>query len=332
MIIYCIKSVVPRRKFNALGAMGLISTVFNAGMQDYQNRKNREAQEYMMREAQSFQRELNANSTLIQKQSLQRAGLPVSLMTGPGDYNTSTVLGDSASQNAPTIDGNLFMQAAQQKQNQPLVDAQVSKTDAETREIEERIKKLKEDTTGQSLQNEKQRFENSKLDEYFRLYVNEKAAVIRKTNSEAGLTELKQPQQYWENKFQEDSYSDRLQTIKDNLALIVANKDLTEEEKNTEIAKQVEAYASAAASRAAAKRDYAQAYEIEKLVWAKEQELYSKYRLNVTNARKLTAQAILAENDADWQDIEKSLKALGLGAKEVKGAVSFLKKLHSSIK
>lgn len=331
-MLYCIKSVVPRRKFNALGAMGLISTVVNAGMQDYQNRKNRDAQEYMLREAQAFQRELNANSTLTQKQSLQRAGLPVSLMTGPGDYNTSTVLGDSSSQQAPTIDSNLFLQAAQQKQNQPLVDAQVSKTDAETREIEERIKKLKEDTTGQHLQNEKQRFENSKLDQYFSLYVKEKSSSIRKTNSEAALTELKQPQQYWENKFLQDSYADRLQTIKDNLALIVANKELTEEQKNTEIAKQVEAYASAAASRAAAKRDYAQAYEIEKLVWAKEQTLYSQYRLNVSNARKLTAQAILAETDADWQNIEKSLKALGLTAKEVKGAVSFLRKLHSSIK
>lgn len=332
MIIYCIKSVVPRRKFNALGAMGLLSSVFNAGMQDYQNRKNREAQEYMMREAQTFQRELNANSTLTQKQSLQRAGLPVSLMTGPGDYSTSTVLGDSSSQQAPAIDSNLFLQAAQQKQNQPLVDAQVLKTDAETREIEERIKKLKEDTTGQSLQNEKLRFENSKLDEYFSLFVKEKAGVIRKTNSEAGLTELKQSQQYWENKFQEDSYSDRLQTIKENLALIVANTELTEEQKDTEIAKQTSAYASAAAARAAAKRDYAQAYEIEKLIFAKEQELYSRYRVNVTNSRKLTAQAILAETEADWQDIEKSLKALGLGAKEVKGAVSFLKKLHSSFK
>lgn len=332
MMLYSIKSVVPRCKFNALGAMGLISTVVNAGMQDYQNRKNREAQEYMMREAQAFQRELNANSTLTQKQSLQRAGLPVSLMTGPGDYNTSTVLGDSASQTAPTIDSNIFMQAAAQKQQQPLIDAQVAKTDAETREIDARIANLKEDTTGKGLQNEKQRFENSKLNEYFNLYVNEKAAGTRKTNAEAGLTELKQPQQYWENKFQEETYADRVQTIKDNLALIVANKELTEEQKDTEIAKQVEAYASAAAARAAAKRDYAQAYEINQLVFAKEQELYSRYRLNVTNARKLTAQAILAENDADWQNIEKSLKALGLGAKEVKGAVSFLKKLHSSMK
>lgn len=329
---YCIKSVVPRRKFNALGTMGLLSTVVNVGMQDYQNRKNREAQEYMMREAQTFQRELNANSTLTQKQSLQRAGLPVSLMTGPGDYNTSTVLGDSSSQTAPSIDSNIFLQAAQQKQNQPLVDAQVSKTDAETREIEERIKKLKEDTTGQSLQNEKQRFENSKLNEYFQLFLKEKGATIRNLNAEAGLTELKHPQQYWENKFSEETYSDRVQTIKDNLALIVANKELTEEQKDTEIAKQVEAYASAVASRAAAKRDYAQAYEINQLVFAKEQELYSRYRLNVTNARKLTAQAILAETDADWQNIEKSLKAFGLGAKEVKGAVSFLKKLHSAMK
>lgn len=136
MITYCIKSVVPRRKFNALGAMGLISTVVNAGMQDYQNRKNRDAQEYMLREAQAFQRELNANSTLTQKQSLQRAGLPVSLMTGPGDYSASTVLGDSSSQQAPTIDSTIFMQAAQQRQQQPLIDAEVDKTKAEKNLIE----------------------------------------------------------------------------------------------------------------------------------------------------------------------------------------------------
>ena len=332
MMLYFIKSVVPRRKFDALGAMGLISTVVNAGMQDYQNRKNREAQEYMMREAQAFQRELNANSTLIQKQSLQRAGLPVSLMTGPGDYNTSTVLGDSASQTAPSIDSNIFMQASAQKQQQPLIDAQVAKTDAETREIDARIANLKEDTTGKGLQNEKQRFENSKLMEYFQIFLKEKGAAIRKSHAEAGLTELKQPQQYWENRFQEETFEDRKQTIKDNLALIVANKELTEEQKDTEIAKQVEAYASAAAARAAAKKDYAQAYEIEKLVFAKEQALYSQYRINEANSRKLIAQAILAENDADWQDIEKSLKALGLGAKEIKGAVSFLKKAHSSLK
>ena len=139
-MLYCIKSVVPRRKLNALGAMGLISTVFNAGMQDYQNRKNRDAQEYMLREAQAFQRELNANSTLTQKQSLQRAGLPVSLMTGPGDYSASTVLGDSSSQHAPTIDSSIFMQAAKQKQDQPMIDAQsrLMNAQADKQEIENR--------------------------------------------------------------------------------------------------------------------------------------------------------------------------------------------------
>lgn len=139
-MLYCIKSVVPRSKFNALGAMGLISTFVNAGMQDYQNRKNREAQEYMLREAQAFQRELNANSTLIQKQSLQRAGLPVSLMTGPGDFNNSTVLGDSASQSAPSLDSNILMAAAKQKQDQPMIDAQsrLMNAQAEKQEIENR--------------------------------------------------------------------------------------------------------------------------------------------------------------------------------------------------
>lgn len=131
---------MPRRKFNPLAAMGLISTMVNAGMQDYQNRKNRDFQEYMLREAQSFQRELNANSTLTQKQSLQRAGLPVSLMTGPGDYSTSTVLGDSASQQAPTLDSNIFMAAAKQKQDQPMIDAQsrLMNAQAEKQEIENR--------------------------------------------------------------------------------------------------------------------------------------------------------------------------------------------------
>lgn len=131
---------MPRRKFNPLAAMGLISTMVNAGMQDYQNRKNRDFQEYMLREAQAFQREMNANSTLVQKQSLQRAGLPVSLMSGPGDYNTSTVLGDSASQQAPTLDSNIFMAAAKQKQDQPMIDAQsrLMNAQAEKQEIENR--------------------------------------------------------------------------------------------------------------------------------------------------------------------------------------------------
>ena len=62
----------PRAKRNALGALGLVSTVANAGFQDYTNRKNREFSQEMLQEQQRFQRELNANSALVQKQSLSR--------------------------------------------------------------------------------------------------------------------------------------------------------------------------------------------------------------------------------------------------------------------
>lgn len=120
-----------RAKHNALGALGLVSTVANAGFQDYQNRKNREFSQEMLQEQQLFQRELNANSALVQKQSLQRAGLNPNMLSGDPPYGSSSALGDSSPQVAPHLDANSIVSLAQMEQQKPLVEAQVNKTKAE---------------------------------------------------------------------------------------------------------------------------------------------------------------------------------------------------------
>lgn len=126
----------PRAKFSALGAFGLVSSIGNAFLQDYQNRKNREFQREMLQEQQIFQRELNSQSAGMQKQSLMRAGLSPNLMTGAPPYGSASALGDSSPQQAPQIDVGGINAFAQMIQQQPLLEAQARKDNAEAKAIE----------------------------------------------------------------------------------------------------------------------------------------------------------------------------------------------------
>ena len=135
MIYYCVLKSAPAKKRSA-GAFAIISDVANAFLQDYQNEKNRDFQEHMLDRQQQYQNELNANSALIQRQSLERAGLNPNLMSGAPPYGTASVLGDSSSQQAPQVDPSVFNVIAQMQQNQPLVDAQTRMTNAQAEALE----------------------------------------------------------------------------------------------------------------------------------------------------------------------------------------------------
>ena len=93
MIYYSVIKSAPLKKRSA-GAFAIISDVANAFLQDYQNAKNRDFQEHMLDRQQQFQTELNANSALVQRQSLERAGLNPNLMTGAPPYGTASALVD----------------------------------------------------------------------------------------------------------------------------------------------------------------------------------------------------------------------------------------------
>lgn len=147
MIYYCVLKSAPLKKRSA-GAFAIISDVANAFVQDYQNEKNRDFQQHMLNRQQQYQNELNANSALVQRQSLERAGLNPNLMSGAPPYGTASALGDSSSQQAPQVDPSVFSVLAQIEQQKPLVEAQARKDNAEAKSLEiENLRKLSEDLT-----------------------------------------------------------------------------------------------------------------------------------------------------------------------------------------
>lgn len=153
MIYYCVLRSAPLKKRSA-GAFAIISDVANAFLQDYQNEKNRDFQEHMLDRQHEYQNELNANSALVQRQSLDRAGLNPNLMSGAPPYGTASVLGDSSSQQAPQVDPSVFSVLAQMEQQQPLIDAQAKKTMAEAESLEiENQRKKSEDMTYENEEN-----------------------------------------------------------------------------------------------------------------------------------------------------------------------------------
>jgi len=153
MIYYSVLKSAPLKKRSA-GAFAIISDVANAFLQDYQNEKNRDFQEHMLDRQQQFQNELNANSALVQRQSLERAGMSPNLISGAPPYGTASALGDSSSQQAPQVDPSVFSVLAQMEQQQPLIDAQAKKTKAEAEGLEiENLRKKSEDMTYENEEN-----------------------------------------------------------------------------------------------------------------------------------------------------------------------------------
>lgn len=301
------------------------------------NSDNLKNQNALQQRAFTYQDQNNINMYSTLRKSLEKAGLNVNANFG-GYPTTSAPSSPLAQMNASEVDatgaGNLLQQAPLVKAQTDLLSSQKAKTDEEAGVASETKRKLQ-------LENKKLGFDtdDGRMQTMFDLYVEEKLAGIGKTTSETDINELKRDYQYWENKYQKETYEDRVKTLTETLASITANKELTQEQKNSEIAKQADAYASAAAHRAAAKKDYAQAKEIMDLLeWKKEDLIASKaekwenakYKWE---ARKLViAQTMIAQTDADWREIEKSLSAMGLSAKQIKMALPHLKKLHSLLK
>lgn len=330
MIYYSVLKSAPLKKRSA-GAFAIISDVANAFLQDYQNEKNRDFQEHMLDRQQQYQNELNANSALVQRQSLERAGLNPNLMSGAPPYGTASVLGDSSSQQAPQVDPSVFNVIAQMKQQQPLIDAQVNKTNAETREIVERINNMREDTTGKQLLNEKLRFDNAHLNENWDLALREGLSRIGVNTSTEDLNFANVRGRNVETAWQEASFDDRLRELTENIELITSRKDLTDQQKLTEIAKAQEAYASASEKRASARQHDAQTRETIELLNPKKNKLLNESGLSEANQLLTLYKASIAESDSDWRDIEHFLHGVGLGANSVKAIVSALRKAHSAI-
>lgn len=301
------------------------------------NTENLKNQNALQQRAFSYQDQNNINMYSTLRKSLEKAGLNVN--SNFGGYPTTTAPSSPlANMEAPQLDatgpGNLLQQSPLVKAQTDLLSSQKAKTDEEAGVASETKRKLE-------LENKKLGFDtdDNRMRTMFDLFVNEKLANIGKTTSETDIYELKRDYQYWENKYQKETYEDRVKTLTETLGSITANKELTQEQKNTEIAKQADAYASAAAHRAAAKKDYAAAKEIMDLLeWKKEDLIASKSEKWESakykwEARKLViAQTMIAQTEADWKEIEKSLSAMGFSAKAVKNILPHLKKLHSLLK
>lgn len=301
------------------------------------NTENLKNQNALQQRAFSYQDQNNMNMYSTLRKSLEKAGLNVNSNFG-GYPTTSAPSSPLASMQASQIDatgqGNLLQQAPLVHSQVSLTDAQKAKTDMETRVLEAQLENL-----GYKNKQDKFDTDDRRMETRWNALMGEKFANIGKAHSEISINELKRDFQYWENRFQEETYDDRKKTLTENLASITASKELTEEEKKTEIAKQEDAYASAAAHRAAAKKDYASAKEIMDLLDFKKEDLIAgkaekwenaKYKWE---ARKLViAQTMIAQTEADWQEVEKSLKVMGFSAKQIKTAMPHLKKLHSLLK
>lgn len=309
----------------------------NMMQQSKVNSDNLKNQNALQQRAFAYQDQNNINMYSTLRKSLEKAGLNVNSNFG-GYPTTSAPSSPLANLQAPQVDAtgmaNLLQQAPLVKAQTDLLASQKAKTDEEAGVASETKNKLQ-------LENKKLGFDtdDNRMQTMFDLFVDEKLANIGKTTSETDINELKRDYQYWENKYQKETYEDRVKTLTETLGSITANKELTQEQKNTEIAKQTDSYASAAAHRAAARKDYAAAKEIMDLLeWKKEDLIASKsekwenakYKWE---ARKLViAQTMIAQTEADWQEVEKSLKVMGFSAKQIKTAMPHLKKLHSLLK
>lgn len=234
MIYYSVLKSAPAKKRSA-GAFAIISDVANAFLQDYQNQKNRDFQEHMLDRQQQYQNELNANSALVQRQSLERAGLNPNLMSGAPPYGSASVLGDSSSQQAPQVDPSVFNVIAQMQQNQPLIDAQVKNIEADTAkknaetgvaDAERVLKKaqtwnieqltpVQRDNIEKNTAEMVQHIDNMKVDQQL---VN---ATIGKVLAETVGQEL-------QNYLTQESTPLILQQYASNIALLNAQKDLTD--------------------------------------------------------------------------------------------------------
>lgn len=301
------------------------------------NSDNLKNQNALQQRAFAYQDQNNINMYSTLRKSLEKSGLNVNSNFG-GYPTTSAPSSPLANMQASQIDatgqGNLLQQA-------PLVHSQVSLTDAQKNKTDMETQVLKAQLENLGYKNKQDKFDtdDNRMQERYDFFVREKLAGIGKTASEIDINELKRDYQYWENKYQQETYEDRKKTLTETLGSITANKELTDEQKSTEIAKQEEAYASAAAHRAAAKKDYASAKEIMDLLEWKIKDLEGSKAEHWENAKYkkearhlVIAQTMIAETDADWREIEKSLTAFGFTAKEAKAILPHLKKLHSMLK
>lgn len=308
-----------------------VAELANLAMQQKNNYDMIDNQNRLLKEQQRFQVEQNDRLYSTYRDSLEKAGLNLNAMYG-GYPNTSSSVPQSAQLTAPKFDASTFTAMSQQQQNQPLIDAQVAKTEAETREIEERIANLREDTTGKQLANVKSRFDNEHLNENWDLALREGLSRIGVNTSSQDVNFATAYGRGIENRFQEETFEDRKRELSETIAWIVSRKDLTDQQKTTEIAKAQEAYASALEKRASAREHDAKTRETIELLDPKKNKLINDSGLSEANQLLVLYKASIAESDADWRDIENFLKGTGLGVKSVSAIVSGLRKAHSALK
>lgn len=294
------------------------------------NTENLKNQNALQQRAFSYQDQNNINMYSTLRKSLEKAGLNVNSNFG-GYPTTSAPSSPLANMEASQVDatgaGNLLQQAPLVHSQVSLTDAQVAKTEMETRLLEAQLENF-------GYKNKKDAFDTDdrRMETAYNASMGEKFANIGKAHSEISLNELKRDYQYWENCYQQETYEERKETLHENLEYIRSSKALTDEQKKTETAKQSEAYASATEKRAAARMHDAQTRETIELLDPKKQKMLADSGLSEANQLLVLYKASIAENDADWRDIENFLKNAGLGGKSVKGIVGMLRKAHSAMK
>lgn len=118
------------------GGASLLSSFINSQSQKSFNREQYEKQNELINKGYAREDKINANSALIQRQALEKAGLNP-FLSNYGDINTNIDTSVPAL-SAPQYDLSGLLQVAQMVQQQPLLDAQARQVnaDAKAQEIE----------------------------------------------------------------------------------------------------------------------------------------------------------------------------------------------------
>lgn len=265
-------------------------------------------QNRLLEKQQQFQKNENLNMYRNLRSSLEKAGMNVNSAFG-GYPTTSSPSSPLAQLQSSPVDAVGIGQLLQQSQ---LNESQVEKNKAEADKAKAEALKVGEDTKTSQLNNIMLDFENSKLQEKYDIFMNHQLAEIGKLTAETDYTELKLTYQDLENKYEVAAFDDKLTLLKETIAKIQADRNLTNEQKKTEVARQTLAYANAAESRAKVKEIFALLDAKWNLLKAQEQNQREQSFTEFDKRQLLGIQALMVKTEQEWVDYQNLLKTFGV--------------------
>lgn len=292
--------------------IGAMFSLLNMALQERTNSRNIQNQNELFQKQIEHQDRLNANGALMQKQGLERAGLNVLSQFGP-NMNLQAPTPSMVQQQAPQADSS-FVQLLQQ---QPLIDAQVRKLDAERQETLSRIplndantRNIIQNTANALEQNGILKFQNATQEQQFyatmaNLFADTqvKAANAENVNWDNMLKDL-------EYQLEEASLDTRKQIYAQTLADITASAELKQEEKRLTIQKINESVANVAFTNA-------QIHRLNTLLDAEFKKLNYDAEQSHQQGLFIMAQASMVRTQQEWIEFDKMLQSLGISKKAI---------------